>query len=105
MSDDCCVYRDDSDGDQASIYKAKIITARKIHRCSECLRQIGEGERYEVVDALWEGAWSHIKTCVTCVRMRDDVYCKGSVIEHGRLRTDAWEALGIDIITGETKGD
>jgi len=59
------------DYDPPRVYRASRPLARRHHRCSECGRAIPPGERYERVEALWDGPWSTVKTCVWCLGLRD----------------------------------
>ena len=95
----------DVDYDPASILSAKVVKARKEHRCCECGETIKKGEKYELVKGLWDGSWSTYKTCEMCVRIRNDVCC-GSWI-YGELRETIWEAFNFDYVTGQwnTWGD
>jgi hypothetical protein len=47
-------------------YTVTTPTARKPHRCCECLRTIEIGERYERVSAKYDGRLADIKTCGDC---------------------------------------
>ena len=59
------------DYDYPTVHQSKRIIARKDHNCDECARGIRKGERYEKVDALFDGKWEHYKTCVYCLAVRD----------------------------------
>lgn len=53
------------------IHNARMIVARKEHRCGECRRTIAVGEIYEYVTALAPGnSWDRWKTCEHCVWAR-----------------------------------
>lgn len=69
---------DMSDGGP-EVHRAKIVRARKAHRCDECGRPIAAGERYEYVFSIFEGDWYTNHTCVHCVEVRRwlDVACRG----------------------------
>ena len=54
-----------------TFYNEDIVTARKRHRCCECGSTIAKGERYQSVSGMWEGEFSHIKTCLPCAETRD----------------------------------
>jgi hypothetical protein len=44
-----------------------------VHQCDECRRAIPAGTHYEQVDGLWDGCWSHYKTCKCCWDLRQFV--------------------------------
>lgn len=54
-------------------------TARKEHRCCECRRAIGRGERYEVTTGLADGTWCTWRVCEHCRAAARwlDVMCGG----------------------------
>jgi len=54
-------------------FKKAIRKARKAHTCGECGATITPGERYEHVSACWEGEPETCKTCLICVRIRDEL--------------------------------
>lgn len=93
----------DTDYDCADVSSTKIIKARKEHVCCECGETINSGEKYEYASGLWDGSWSHYKTCEICLRIRDEVCCGGWIF--GELRDVIWEAFGLDYVTGETWED
>lgn len=74
---ECCC--DSYYGFAADVSSTKIRKARKPHTCCECGDTIGPGQRYEVASGCWEGSWDHFKTCITCVRIRDDLFPCGHV--------------------------
>lgn len=60
---------DDGDG-RATVLSAAWRRARKAHRCSECARTIGAGERYHHEATLYEGEFEIYRTCAHCMRVR-----------------------------------
>lgn len=64
-----------SDYDCASVYNSAMVKARKAHKCCECRRVIQPGEQYERVAAIWDGSWSHYRTCALCREIRDVFRC------------------------------
>jgi hypothetical protein len=90
MNDACCSSCD-LDGPQVAT--CETPTARVSHVCCECRETIHPGERYEYVRGLWDGYWSTVKTCMTCVRIRED-YC-GDCYEYGGLAEALWECLEV----------
>lgn len=65
-----CAISIDHDGG-ASVCTEKIVTARKIHTCDECLRKIKPGEKYENVKGCWDGEWATFHICLDCKSIRD----------------------------------
>lgn len=51
--------------------------ARKVHKCTECRRDIVPGEIYEKVHGCWEGEFETYKTCPDCLALRDEFFCNG----------------------------
>jgi len=88
-----------TDYDEADVYSAKIVVARKTHKCCECLEPIEPGEKYEQASGCWEGSWDHYKTCLPCYYIRRDLCCGGWLF--GQLRDAVWDAIGLNYITGE----
>ncbi len=54
-----------------SVYKARVVRTRKLHKCCECGNKILPGQQAEKVDALWDGQFSTIYTCLECMAVRD----------------------------------
>lgn len=68
--------------------------ARKEHKCGECGVAIAKGEHYEYSTILFDGNWSHGKTCWFCVRIREDFFPCGYY--YGELRNDFRDCNGWD---------
>jgi hypothetical protein len=47
-----------------------FVTARKVHKCSECRRVIAKGERYLVERYAFDGTVTTSKTCTHCQVVR-----------------------------------
>ena len=58
-------------GGGSSCCKERIRTARKKHRCDECLKDINPGDKYEYVSGIWDGEPHSYKTCLDCKSVRD----------------------------------
>jgi len=78
-------------------------TARKEHVCCECEGDIKPGDKYEEVRGKWDGEIRVFKTCMPCVIMCDDIFCGSRPL--GDAHEYIWEAIGVDIITGEVQDD
>lgn len=76
----------------------KIVKARKPHKCCECKDTIPVGTLYERVSGKWDGVCDTVKTCLTCMKIRND-YCDS--FNYGELRESLWECLGLDYLTGQ----
>ena len=96
----CSLYITDSPPD---FYIAKTRKAKKEHTCCECGSIIKPGSNYEHVSGKWDGSVDIYKTCLLCVRIRNDLFSPTWV--HGCLRSDIWDCLGLDYLTGETIDD
>ena len=75
MAECSCVYVDVDN--YADLHEAKTRKARKEHKCNECGRTIGIRENYEHVSGLWDGRFSHYKTCMDCLSLRNEFFCEG----------------------------
>lgn len=53
-----------------TVYSEVVRTARKVHRCCECLAAIDPGDSYQDARGKWEGEFSRYKTCLPCVQWR-----------------------------------
>ena len=91
----------DYDGEPADFYVTRMVRARKAHICVECREEVAPGEKYERTSGKWNGSMDIIRTCVLCLRIRDDLCPNGWV--YGMLREAIWECLGTDYVTGEAK--
>jgi hypothetical protein len=99
MGCDCgCVY----DYDPADVYEVTWPRAAKSHVCCECGADIERGECHEYVSGLWDGHWTHFRTCQACVNIRKDV-CPCGFLHEG-LREAVWDLYGVDYVTG-VQGD
>ena len=53
----------------------RIVTARKVHNCEFCKKQIQPGERYSYESGAFEGDFYTRKLCPECFDMLD-TFCK-----------------------------
>lgn len=67
-----------------SCYTETKPTARKRHRCCECLGWIEPGEKYQLITGVWDSHGQSFKTCLQCDALRDRI----------RKITDCCIALG-----------
>lgn len=74
---DCgvCIYSEGDDN--AAFCDARVVTARKPHRCCECRETIPVGERYERTAGKWDGTVSTFCTCLVCAEIRSAFCCDG----------------------------
>lgn len=70
-------------------YRETRRTARKAHTCCECMATIDPGERYAVIDIVWEGTAETFKKCLFCTAL-------------SRL---SWELCGYDEDNAAPHGD
>lgn len=94
------------EGDIA-LLDSRTITARKVHICCECGKEIQPGEQYEKArwaDLLGARSWffgdevpweevdykaiDTLKTCLFCMKVRDDMFEAGFCISLGGLWDD-----------------
>jgi hypothetical protein len=60
------------DCDIPELYKSKLVTTRKKHRCVECGQRIAIAEKAEKVDALYSGyGFQTFYTCLQCYEIID----------------------------------
>lgn len=64
-------------------YCARVVTARKEHKCCECSDVIVPGEKYEYVSGKSDGDLFTAKTCLVCSKIRDSIFQCG--FYHGDL--------------------
>lgn len=73
-----CINVGDYDGDD-NFYKlnGRTVTARKVHKCYECGKPIEIGAQF-LFEQLWnEGTIDTYKTCLTCLSIRNVLFCNG----------------------------
>lgn len=68
----------DADG-YHEFFEARIVKAKKDHRCCECRRVILAGEQYEYLSMKYDGDFSTSKTCLGCAAVREAYSCDGGV--------------------------
>lgn len=98
MADIGCTCTCEMGDGHCDVYESDTPVARKEHWCCECGEVIKVGERYERVALLYDGAWSHHKTCLICRRIAVDLV-QGPCCHEG-LRETIYECLGFDYVTG-----
>lgn len=87
-----CICSSDCE-EYPEFYSSVDRVARKEHECCECQEAILPGETYEYVAAKMDGFFYTVKTCMSCVRVRNSLCPCGN---HGEL----WQE-----IHGEFCGD
>jgi hypothetical protein len=70
----------------ADIWESNIVKARRNYKCCECGRPIERGAKYERYDILFDGKWSHYRTCVLCAEISSAFCCDGRLF--GNLWND-----------------
>lgn len=83
----CNVSLGDYDGDVATFYDERWITARKPHACYECRATITVGERYERVSGKWDGEVRSYYFCAACAGI------SAEFSENGRTFGVVWDAF------------
>lgn len=82
----------------ARVYEAKVVIARKTHRCNECGIAIAPREQYERVGSLFDGQWRTYRTCSRCLDLREFVkahvpcfcWCHENMREDAIYTADYW---------------
>ena len=66
-----------------NILKNDTLTARKEHKCCECYRVIGVGEKYNYQAGTGDAGFEVFKTCSHCLAPRNLIQdkCRGFVYE------------------------
>lgn len=63
----CSGYYPDDSGDYGELWREGwVMAARKEHKCIECGRAIGKGERYAFAKQLFCGSWEIYRRCLAC---------------------------------------
>lgn len=92
------------DFDPATVYSARVVTARKPHRCDECDGLIEPGESYERASLLSDGKWDAYSTCAACLPMADWVMRNCGCRLHGdlwrHLAEDTWREYRYELPAG-----
>jgi len=87
MSLSCeCNIDVDHDGEYATCYTSKMVTARKKHVCDECLKDITAGDLYEYLSMKFDGSFCVYKTCLACKSIRDIFFSSW-------VYTEVWESF------------
>lgn len=93
---DVCIGGYDCDGPE--FYTAKVVKARKSHKCYECRSEIKSGEQYFRDTGMWGGDFSTFRTCCLCVEIRDAFSCDGTWM-YGSLWDDLRECVFPELTT------
>ena len=59
--------------DLPSVYRCDRPTARKDHKCCECLGTILAGEKYHKHHGIWDGSAATYKVCEDCESLRSEM--------------------------------
>ena len=71
--------------------------ARKAHTCCECESIISPGERYQVIEGIWEGKFARYKTCEACEGVRRTATSEGDFNhDEGIALGCLWETVGVE---------
>lgn len=88
MSDMVCCPLDGGGDCPPEFYRQSTVKARKVHHCYECREDIPRGAVHESVTAKWDGDVSTMRTCLSCVEIRDHFACG-----HGWTFGEVWSQL------------
>jgi hypothetical protein len=92
------------DCDSPTISRSETRRARKLHRCSECGRQIAKGEIHRYHFCVYDGDVSTPRTCEHCCVAEDwlRANCGGyvieQVIEEIREHAEEYPALALPLL-------
>ena len=83
------------DFESPTLYRARVVRARKAHRCQECCRAICKGDQYEQHTGMFDGIFYSGKTCQRCLDLRQyiETHAQYFCFSHGNLIDDAWDEL------------
>jgi len=81
---------DEADG-RLEFYNARMVIARKPHRCGECGREINRGETYHAASGKFEDKVDTYRTCAHCRVAGEwlERECGGHLI--GDIEEDIWD--------------
>jgi hypothetical protein len=82
----CC-----TDVEPADVWNERHRRARKKRQCTECRGPIRTGERYLVVDCLWDGGWSHFYVCSLCEQLTAVLQADCDMTCYGQLYDELFE--------------
>ena len=89
--DNCtCVYADYGENLPA-FTNLTNPTAKKIHKCSECHREIKVGEKYFRDSGKWDDGFFTFKMCSPCREIIDSFFCEG--FAYGNMTADLYEHI------------
>lgn len=91
------------DYETGECFSEKMVKARKSHACCECDATIEVGELHEVAKGKWGEEWESFRTCLPCLRLRDDICPDNHVF--GELREVVMECWGVDYVDGFQEDD
>jgi len=77
MQCSCNCEVDLDERDSPEICNTVMRTARKIHKCDECRREIKPSEKYESCRGKWKGDFETYKTCADCLSLRNQFFSCG----------------------------
>lgn len=79
------------DYESPSVYRSRVVRARKEYRCEECSKLIRVGERYEYAFGVHDGDTYQPHTCLGCVEIRQfmSINIPCFCWAHGNLIDDA----------------
>ena len=92
-----------SDVFEPDLHRELWPKARKRHKCCECRKTIQPGEKYQLIEGLWDGdCWDRFKTCAECAEMRDNAWrhVSEAVPFGGLIRACAEDVEGVLNVRG-----
>jgi hypothetical protein len=98
-SGDCGVCIGDFEGESAEFGSARMVVARKPHKCGECGAVIDIRTRYELMTVYWDGRFWRDRTCETCLEIGQAMSC-GDGWPRGVLWDSITEIVFPEMTTG-----
>ena len=74
---ECQIDISDAIEEYCSVLSRKNVKAAKEYNCYECHDVIAVGQLYERISYAYDGKISAHKTCLTCVEIRNSLFCNG----------------------------
>ena len=90
--------------DGPTVFREKMVKARKQHVCYECGKRIEIGEEYQYIFGVWDGDASSFHTCEPCADLRESLEGIGFCSTYGDLKSDHAEYLSEYVGTTHPNG-
>ena len=71
--------------DGPEVFRQTEVTARKVHKCTECGKMIEPGETYTYTFYVFEGDPDQVHSCEKCKDLADSLNALGFCYSYGEL--------------------